>query len=147
MHWGRGAEVFGEWLVDHETACNVGNWMWLSCTAFSVCFRRKTDVEGAFAKHFAPELEKFGQKYIYKPWKAPIADQKRWGCVIKGDGSVQEESGMKVCSNTDVGYNGRRQVCIDKLKKAYAVGMYGDDERVKDGRWKGISGIRMKMDG
>ena len=98
MHWGRGAEVFGEWLVDHETAFNVGNWMWLSCTAFSVCFRRKTDVEGAFAKHFAPELEKFGQKYIYKPWKAPIADQKRWGCVTKGDGSVQEESGMKVCS-------------------------------------------------
>jgi len=28
VSWERGAEVFEEWLVDHETACNVGNWMW-----------------------------------------------------------------------------------------------------------------------
>lgn len=28
VHWERGAEVFEEWLIDHETACNVGNWMW-----------------------------------------------------------------------------------------------------------------------
>ena len=34
MYWERGAEVFEEWLVDHETACSVGNWMWLSCTEF-----------------------------------------------------------------------------------------------------------------
>jgi cryptochrome len=147
VRWGRGAEVFGEWLVDHETACNVGNWMWLSCTAFSVCFRRKTDVEGAFAKHFAPELEKFGQKYIYKPWKAPIADQKRWGLCDQGRWECSGREWDEGVFNTDVGFSGRRQVCIDKLKKAYAVGMYGDDERVKDGRWKGISGIRMKMDG
>jgi cryptochrome len=60
-----------------------------------VAFGRKTDVEGAFVKHFVLELEKFNQKYIYEPWKAPIADQKRWGCVIKGDGVVQEEGGMK----------------------------------------------------
>lgn len=87
-HWERGVEVFEEWLVDHETACNVGNWMWLSCTAFftmfcrvyrPVAFSRKTDVDGAFVKHFVPELERFDQKYIYEPWKAPIADQKRWG--------------------------------------------------------------------
>jgi cryptochrome len=61
-----------------------------------VAFWRKTVVEGAFVKHFVPELEKFDQKYIYEPWKASVADQKRWGCVIKGDGSVQEEGGMKV---------------------------------------------------
>ena len=54
MDWER-AGVFEEWLVDHETACNVGNWMWLSCRAsFStfygvygpVAFERKMDVEG-----------------------------------------------------------------------------------------------------
>lgn len=28
ISWERGAEVFEEWLIDHETACNVGNWMW-----------------------------------------------------------------------------------------------------------------------
>lgn len=42
-------------------------------------------------KHFVLELEKLNQKYIYEPWKVPIADQKRWGYVIKGDGKVQED--------------------------------------------------------
>jgi hypothetical protein len=37
MSIGKGiAEMFEEWLVEHETACNIGNWMWLSCTAFLV---------------------------------------------------------------------------------------------------------------
>jgi cryptochrome len=85
VHWGRGAEVFEEWLVDHETACNVDNWMWLSCMAFlsifyrvysPVAFGRKTDTEGKFVKHFVPELEHYDHKYIYEPWKAPIADQR-----------------------------------------------------------------------
>jgi cryptochrome len=34
IDWERGAEVFADWLLDHEPACNVGNWQWLSCTAF-----------------------------------------------------------------------------------------------------------------
>jgi cryptochrome len=25
ISWKRGAEVFEEWLLDHETACNAGN--------------------------------------------------------------------------------------------------------------------------
>ena len=111
--------------MDHEMACKVGNWIWLSCTAFfsmfyrvysPVAFGRKTDVEGAFVKYFAPGLGHFNQKYIYEPWKAPIADQKRWGCAIKGDESVQEESRVKVYPKSMFGFNGRRQVCIDKLK-------------------------------
>jgi cryptochrome len=62
--------------------------------------------------------------------------------VIKGDGSVQEEGGMKVYPKPMFDFNERRQVCIDKLKKAYAMGMYGDDKRVKDGTWKGIFGYK-----
>jgi hypothetical protein len=81
--WERGAEVFEEWLVDHETACNVGNWMWLSCTVFfsmfyrvygPVAFGRKTDAEGKFVKYFVSELENYDQKYIYEPWMAPTAE-------------------------------------------------------------------------
>ena len=26
ISWERGAEVFQEWLIDHDPACNVGNW-------------------------------------------------------------------------------------------------------------------------
>jgi cryptochrome len=156
VHWERGVEVFEEWLVDHETACNVGNWMWLSCTAFfsmfyrvysPIAFGRKTDMEGKFVKHFVPELEDFDQKYIYEPWKAPIADQKRWGCLIKGDGRMEEEGGMKVYPKPMFDFNERRQVCIDKLKKTYALGMYGDDDCVKDGTWKEGFGYKDETNG
>ena len=156
VHWERGAEVFEEWLVDHETACNAGNWMWLSCTAFysmfyrmysPVAFGKKTDVDGKFVKHFVPELEKYEKKYIYEPWKAPIADQKKWGCLIKGDGSMEEEGGMKVYAKPMFDFDERRKVCIDKLKKAYAVGMHGDDKRVKDGSWKEVFGYKDESGG
>lgn len=72
------------------------------CVYSSVAFGKK-EVEGAFVKHFVPELEKFGQKYIYKPWKAPIADQKMWGC----DQGRRECSGRgwdEGVSQTDVGF-------------------------------------------
>jgi cryptochrome len=133
-----------------------GNWMWLSCTAFfsmfyrvysPTAFGRKTDAEGKFVKHFVPELENFGQKYIYEPWNAPIADQKRWGCLIKGDGSMEEEGGMKVYPKPMFDFNERRQVCIDKLKKAYEVGMCGDDDRVKDGTRKEVFGYKDESGG
>lgn len=28
VHWERGKEVFEQWLIDHESASNAGNWMW-----------------------------------------------------------------------------------------------------------------------
>ena len=67
--------------------------MWLSCTAFfsqfyrcysPIAFGRKWDPEGNFIRHYVPELARYDKKYIYEPWKAPIADQKAWGCRIEG---------------------------------------------------------------
>ncbi|TVY87068.1 Cryptochrome, partial [Lachnellula willkommii] len=40
VSWERGAEVFAELLLDHEEACNIGNWQWLSCTAFYAQYYR-----------------------------------------------------------------------------------------------------------
>lgn len=144
VHWERGAEVFEEWLIDHEVACNAGNWMWLSCTAFftqfyrcysPVAFGKKTDAEGNFIRHFVPELEEYDKKYIYEPWTAPIADQKAWGCVIKGD-HIGGEGKMKVYPKPMFDFDARRRVCIDGMKKAYGIGLYGDDPEVEDGSWK-----------
>ena len=146
VSWERGAEVFEEWLVDHEVACNAGNWMWLSCTAFfsqfyrcysPIAFPKKWDPDGNFVKKYVPELANFDKKYIYEPHKAPIADQKIWGCVIKGDGRGKVEEGeYRVYPKPMFDFNERRQFCIDKMKEAYDSKLYGDDERVVSGKWK-----------
>jgi cryptochrome len=152
VSWERGAEVFEEWLIDHEVACNAGNWMWLSCTAFfsqfyrcysPVAFPKKWDPEGAFVRRYVPELANFDKKYVYEPHKAPIADQKSWGCMIKGDGGGEggnnnnsQNGNIQVYPKPMFDFNTRRQFCIDKMKEAYDVGLYGDDERVLSGEWK-----------
>lgn len=148
IDWERGAEVFEEWLIDHEVACNTGNWQWLSCTAFysqfyrcysPVAFPKKTDPNGEFVRHFVPELAELPNKYIYEPWKAPIADQKKAGCVIRGDGSEgagKEEGAMKVYPKPMFDFDARRSICIDGMKSAYHVHLYGDNAKVKDGTWR-----------
>lgn len=151
VSWERGAEVFEEWLVDHETACNVGNWMWLSCTAFfsqfyrcysPISFGKKWDPEGHFVRKYVPELKDFDKKYIYEPWKAPIADQKKWKCLISGDGSESEKDGMNFYPKPMFDFNERRQFCLDKMKEAYDTGLYGSDERVMNGKWKEMFGYQ-----
>lgn len=41
-------------------------------------------------------------------------------------------------------FNERRQICIDKIKRAYDLKMYGDDRRVLSGQWKGVFGFEDK---
>ncbi|KAI9838003.1 MAG: hypothetical protein M1819_006157 [Sarea resinae] len=153
VDWERGADVFEEWLIDHEPACNIGNWQWLSCTAFysqfyrcysPVAFPQKTDREGAFVRHFVPELQNYPAKYIYEPWKAPIADQKRAGCLIKGDGNSSEpENGevggtMSTYPQPMFDFSIRRSICLGAMKEAYHVGLHGNDSKVLDGSWKSL---------
>ncbi|KAK5937382.1 hypothetical protein PMZ80_010389 [Knufia obscura] len=147
VSWERGAEVFEEWLVDHETACNVGNWMWLSCVAFfsqfsrmysPIAFGKKWDPEGDLIRKYVPELKHFDKKYIYEPHKAPIADQKSWGCQITGDGTETGTAEMAKYPKPMFDFNEKRQFCLDKMKEAYDAHMYGDDKRVMSGEWKKI---------
>ena len=92
--WEKGAAVFDELLLDADPAINYGNWMWLSCSCFfyqyfrcysPVAFPKKYDKEGDYVRYWLPALRKFPAKYIYEPWKAPIADQKAAGCIIGTD--------------------------------------------------------------
>lgn len=147
VDWERGREVFEEYLLDHEPACNAGNWQWLSCTAFfaqffrvysPVAFGQKWDKEGKFVKKYVPELEKYDAKYVYEPWKAPIQDQKKWGCVIKGDGSEKSDGKLHVYPKPMFDFGERRRICLDAIKAAYDVGLQGDDEAVKDGSWRDL---------
>lgn len=133
-------------IVD-ETACNIGNWQWLSCTAFyamfyrcysPVAFGKKWDPEGNFIKRYCPELANFDKKHIYEPWKAPIADQKKWGCRVTGDGSPSSRSDdtEDTYPKPMFDFDERRQKCMDGMKHAYDVGFHGNDAKVRDGSWK-----------
>ncbi|KAL8824411.1 MAG: hypothetical protein Q9191_005070 [Dirinaria sp. TL-2023a] len=147
IDWERGAEVFEEWLIDHETACNVGNWQWLACVAFyaqfyrcysPVAFPKKWDKQGAFVRRYVPELARFPEKYIYEPWKAPIADQKKAGCLVRGEGDEDGENGVQLYPKPMFEFNERRGICIEGLKNAYHVELYGNDERVRNGSWRSL---------
>ncbi|KAI9351144.1 FAD binding domain of DNA photolyase-domain-containing protein [Zopfochytrium polystomum] len=91
ISWERGAEVFEELLLDHDWSLNVGNWMWLSASAFfhqyfrvysPVGFGKKYDKEGKFIKRYLPVLRKLPAQYIYEPWKAPKAVLKTAGVEL-----------------------------------------------------------------
>ena len=146
VDWERGAEVFEEWLIDHEVACNAGNWQWLACVAFynqyyrvysPTAFPAKWDKEGSFVRRYVPELKDFDKKYIYEPWKAPIADQKRAGCLIRGKASGVEGE-FKTYPKPMFDFAERREICISSMKTAYRVNLHGNDPRVLDGSWRGL---------
>ncbi|KAI2639624.1 Cryptochrome/photolyase FAD-binding domain-containing protein [Hypomontagnella submonticulosa] len=143
VHWERGADVFEEWLIDHEPACNAGNWQWLSCTAFysqyyrcysPVAFGQKWDKKGKFIRKWVPELEGLDEKFIYEPWKASIAALDKAGVKVEGDGLHDKKEGTYPAPMFDFGE--RRNLCISAMKRAYSIGLYGNDDRVKDGTWK-----------
>lgn len=143
IDWERGAEVFEEWLLDHEPACNAGNWQWLSCTAFfaqyyrcysPVAFGQKWDKNGDFIRRWVPELKDFNAKYIYEPWKAPIQDQKKSGVRITGDGLDDAKEGTYPKPMFD--FSERRNACISAMKKAYEVGLHGNDKQVLNNTWR-----------
>ena len=155
VDWERGADVFAEWLIDHEVACNSGNWQWLGCVAFyaqfyrcysPIAFPKKWDKSGAFVRRYVPELKQYSDKYIYEPWKAPIKDQKTWGCLIKTDRGCGQDypSHPKASEPTNLptypkpmfDFAQRREICIQGLKGAYKANIHGDDSRVQDGSWK-----------
>lgn len=143
IDWERGCEVFEEWLLDHEPACNAGNWQWLSCTAFfsqyyrcysPVAFGQKWDKQGDLIRRYVPELKDLDAKYIYEPWKAPVQDQKKAGVRIKGDGLTNVEEGTYPKPMFD--FSERRNACIAAMKTAYGVGLHGNDKKVLDGSWR-----------
>lgn len=50
-----------------------------------MAFGRKYDPSGHYIRHFIPVLKNYPNKFIYEPWKAPLAIQKEAGCIIGKD--------------------------------------------------------------
>nr|QXF69111.1 6-4 photolyase [Pohlia nutans] len=94
VYWERGRDVFDRLLIDSDWAINNGNWLWLSASAFfhqyhriysPVTFAKKYDPDGRYVKHFLPVLKDMPKQYIYEPWTAPLAVQKKANCIIGVD--------------------------------------------------------------
>ncbi|KAL7061693.1 hypothetical protein AAHC03_01937 [Spirometra sp. Aus1] len=118
--WTDGAAVFQRLLLDADWALNSANWMWLSASAFfhqyfrvycPVGFGRKTDPEGNFIRHFLPCLKNMPKQYIYEPWTAPLAVQKKAGCIIGVDYPARI-----------VDHQEMRAANLVKMKAAYEAG-------------------------
>jgi cryptochrome len=84
-------------------------------------------------RRYVPELKGLDKKYIYEPWKAPLAGQKKGGVRIQGDGKEDQEG---VYPKPMFDFVERRTICLDGMKKAYKVGLYGNDPKVIDEMWR-----------
>lgn len=142
IHWERGADVFAELLLDHEPACNSGNWQWLSCTAFfaqyyrcysPVSFAQKWDKDGEFVRRWVPELKGLSAKVIHEPWKASEAELEKAGVVLVDFPGVGEKMAEGTYPVRMFDFDERRRICIAGLKKAFEVGLHGDHDKVLDG--------------
>ncbi len=81
ISWQDGARWFWDTLVDADLASNTLGWQWVAgCGADAAPFYRifnpvsqgeRFDPEGAYVRHWVPELAKLPNKWLHKPWQAP----------------------------------------------------------------------------
>lgn len=106
--------------------------MWLSASAFfhninrvysPIAFGKKWDPSGNLIRHYVPELARFPERYIYEPWKCPIADQKKAGCLIGTDYPKRM-----------LDENLAKDHCLERLKIAFGRHLKGDSEEAMQGK-------------
>ncbi|MCT4700742.1 deoxyribodipyrimidine photo-lyase [Enterobacteriaceae bacterium H20N1] len=78
IDWRAGERYFMSQLIDGDLAANNGGWQWAASTGTDAApyFRifnpttqgERFDAEGAFIRHWLPELKAVPGKYIHSPW-------------------------------------------------------------------------------
>ena len=81
LHWREGERWFWDTLVDADLASNSASWQWIAgCGADAAPYFRifnpvtqgqKFDPEGAYVRHWVPELAALPDRYLHAPWTAP----------------------------------------------------------------------------
>lgn len=82
IHWREGLMHFWDCLVDADQASNSASWQWIAgCGADAAPYFRvfnpvlqgeKFDKDGGYTKRFVPELAQLPDKFLFKPWEAPL---------------------------------------------------------------------------
>lgn len=83
IDWRQGEVWFWDCLFDADLANNSASWQWVAgCGADAAPYFRifnpttqgeKFDKQGFYTRQYVPELKDMPDKYLYKPWEAPVA--------------------------------------------------------------------------
>ncbi len=81
LDWRAGEAWFWDTLCDADPANNPANWQWIAGSGADAApyFRvfnpvlqgEKFDPEGAYVRHWVPELARLDARHLHAPWKAP----------------------------------------------------------------------------
>ncbi|MEI6559080.1 MAG: deoxyribodipyrimidine photo-lyase [Rhodospirillaceae bacterium] len=89
ISWREGEAWFWDTLVDADLASNAASWQWVAgCGADASPFFRvfnpvlqgeKFDADGAYVRHWCPELAALPDRWLHQPWRAPAETLRRAG--------------------------------------------------------------------
>ncbi|MDX1687037.1 MAG: deoxyribodipyrimidine photo-lyase [Candidatus Promineifilaceae bacterium] len=95
LDWRKGEAWFMQQLVDGDPAANNGGWQWAAGTGTDAApyFRifnptsqgEKHDPDGAYVRHWVPELAGVPDEYVHAPWEMPETVQEEAGCIVGED--------------------------------------------------------------
>jgi deoxyribodipyrimidine photo-lyase len=95
IDWRWGERFFMQHLVDGDPAANNGGWQWTAGTGTDAApyFRifnpilqgKKHDPDGAFVRHWLPELAPVPDRTLHAPWEMSDEVQREAGCIIGQD--------------------------------------------------------------
>jgi deoxyribodipyrimidine photo-lyase len=94
INWQMGAEWFESLLIDHDVCSNYGNWNYTAGVGndargfrfFNILKQSKDyDPQGAYVKHWLPELARVPAAKVHEPWKLLPVEQQRFGVRVGVD--------------------------------------------------------------
>mmetsp|Transcript_86664 Transcript_86664/g.260171 ORF Transcript_86664/g.260171 Transcript_86664/m.260171 type:complete len:329 (+) Transcript_86664:30-1016(+) len=89
IDWRYGADHFESLLLDYDVCSNWGNWAAAAgltggrVNRFNIVKQSKDyDPDGAYVRHWMPELTDLPTQFVHEPWKMSMADQERYGVKV-----------------------------------------------------------------
>lgn len=94
IDWRMGAEWFESLLIDYDVTSNWGNWNYTAGVGndargfrfFNILKQSQAyDPDGAYVKHWLPELRSLPASKVHQPWKLLPVEQQRFGVRLGAD--------------------------------------------------------------